>query len=43
VSLAAHTDPNAAEPTAVIADARATARQLDVPTPRLDRAVLADR
>ncbi|MBF4588224.1 ketopantoate reductase family protein [Curtobacterium sp. VKM Ac-2887] len=43
VSLAAHADPNAAEPTAVIADALATARQLDFPTPRLNRAVQADR
>lgn len=43
VSLATHTDPNAAEPTAVIADARATARQLGVPMPRLDRAVQTAR
>jgi 2-dehydropantoate 2-reductase len=43
VSLAAHTDPNAAEPTAVLADAIATARQLEIATPRLARATQVDR
>jgi 2-dehydropantoate 2-reductase len=38
VSLAAHTDPDAAEHRAVLDDALRTARQLDVPTPRLARA-----
>ncbi|MFC0643820.1 ketopantoate reductase family protein [Cellulomonas phragmiteti] len=34
-SLAAHTDPHAAEARAVLADTRAVARRLGVPTPRL--------
>jgi len=37
VSLAAHTDPDAAEHRAVLEDARSTARQLGIPTPRLAR------
>jgi 2-dehydropantoate 2-reductase len=36
VSLAAHTDPNAAEPQAVLRDAQQEARRFGVPTPRLD-------
>ena len=39
VSLAAHTDPNAAEPRAVLDDAVGTARRLGIATPRLERAV----
>ncbi|RIJ52733.1 ketopantoate reductase [Clavibacter lycopersici] len=38
VSLAAHTDPDAAEHRAVLDDALGTARQLGIPTPRLSRA-----
>jgi 2-dehydropantoate 2-reductase len=38
-SLAAHTDPDAAEPRAVLADALATARRLGIATPRLTRSV----
>lgn len=37
-SLAAHTDPTAAEPRAVLRDAFHEARRLGVPTPRLDKA-----
>lgn len=36
-SLAAHTDPQASEPQAVLADTLSEARRLGVPTPRLDR------
>lgn len=39
VSLAAHTDPDAAEPRAVLRDALLEARRLGVPTPRLDAAL----
>lgn len=39
VSLAAHTDPNAAEPQAVLRDALQEARRLGVPTPRLEAAL----
>ncbi|MEA9983977.1 MULTISPECIES: ketopantoate reductase family protein [Subtercola] len=35
-SLAAHTDPHAPEPLAVLADTRREARRLNIPTPRLD-------
>jgi len=38
-SLAAHTDPNAAEPRAVLRDALQEARRLGVPTPRLEAAL----
>ena len=38
-SLAAHTDPNAAEPRAVLEDALRTAREFDIATPRLDQSV----
>ncbi|MFT2693615.1 ketopantoate reductase family protein [Clavibacter zhangzhiyongii] len=38
VSLAAHTDPDAAEHRAVLDDARSAARQLGIATPRLARA-----
>lgn len=38
-SLAAHTDPNAAEPRAVLQDALSTSRQLNIATPRLESAV----
>lgn len=37
VSLAAHTDPDAAEPRAVLDDTRREARRLGVPVPRLER------
>ncbi|MBT1610947.1 ketopantoate reductase family protein [Curtobacterium poinsettiae] len=37
-SLAAHDDPTAAEPLAVLEDVRRTAAALGIPTPRLDRA-----
>lgn len=37
-SLAAHDDPTAAEPLAVLEDVRRTAATLGIPTPRLDRA-----
>lgn len=36
-SLAAHTEPYAAEPQAVIADTLREARRLNIPTPRLER------
>ena len=36
VSLAAHTDPNAAEPRAVLEDTLREARRLGIPAPRLD-------
>ena len=36
-SLAGHTDPHAAEPTAVIADTLREARRLGIPAPRLER------
>ena len=36
-SLAAHTDPFAAEAVALLEDTRREARRLDIPTPRLDR------
>lgn len=36
-SLAAHTDPHAAEPRAVLDDTLREARRLGIPTPRLDR------
>lgn len=36
-SLAAHDDPTAAEPLAVLADVRRTAETLGIPTPRLDQ------
>lgn len=36
-SLAAHTDPRAPEPTAVLADTLREALRLGIPTPRLDR------
>lgn len=39
VSLRAHTDPRSGEALAVLTDALATARQLGVPTPRLERTV----
>lgn len=39
VSLAAHTDPNAVEPQAVLRDALQEARRLGVPTPRLEAAL----
>jgi 2-dehydropantoate 2-reductase len=39
VSLAGHTDPNAAEPRAVLTDALDTARRLGIPVPRLERAI----
>ncbi|WP_258370094.1 MULTISPECIES: ketopantoate reductase family protein [unclassified Curtobacterium] len=38
-SLAAHTDPHAAEPRAVLEDMLATARALGIATPRLERSV----
>jgi len=38
-SLAAHDDPSAAEPLAVLEDVRRTAGALGIPTPRLDRTV----
>lgn len=38
-SLVAHTDPNAPEPRAVLADALATARRFDIETPRVELAV----
>jgi 2-dehydropantoate 2-reductase len=37
--LAAHTDPNAVEPRAVLADTLGTARRLHIATPRLERSV----
>ncbi|WEK61012.1 MAG: 2-dehydropantoate 2-reductase N-terminal domain-containing protein [Candidatus Microbacterium colombiense] len=40
-SLAAHTDPDADEPRAVLHDATREARRLGVPTPRLDAALAA--
>lgn len=42
-SLAAHTDPDAAEPQAVLRDALREARRLGIPTPRLDAAVAGSR
>lgn len=36
-SLAAHTDPHATEPRAVLADTLRQARRLNIPTPRLER------
>jgi 2-dehydropantoate 2-reductase len=38
-SLAAHTDPNAAEPRAVLDDTLRTARELGIAVPRLERAL----
>ncbi|WP_231851457.1 ketopantoate reductase family protein [Microlunatus phosphovorus] len=38
-SLAAHTDPNVAEPRAVLDDALRTSRQLNIATPRLEQSV----
>jgi len=38
-SLAAHTDPNAAEPQAILRDVLHEVRRLGVPTPRLDAAL----
>lgn len=38
-SLASHTDPNAAEPLAVLEDVLTTADQFNIATPRLERAV----
>lgn len=38
-SLAAHTDPNVAEPRAVLDDALRTSRQLNTATPRLEQSV----
>ena len=38
-SLAAHADPNAAEPLAVLDDALRTSRQLSIATPRLEQSV----
>jgi 2-dehydropantoate 2-reductase len=42
-SLAAHTDPDAAEPRAVLRDALQEARRLGVPTPRLEAALAQPR
>jgi 2-dehydropantoate 2-reductase len=42
-SLAAHTDPDASEPRAVLRDALQEARRLGVPTPRLDAALAHTR
>lgn len=42
-SLSAHTDPDAAEPQAVLRDALQEARRLGVPTPRLDAALAQPR
>jgi 2-dehydropantoate 2-reductase len=42
-SLAAHTDPDAAEPQAVLRDALHDARRLGIPTPRLDAALAHSR
>lgn len=36
-SLAAHTDPRATEPQAVLDDTLREARRLNIPTPRLER------
>ncbi|MDQ0644088.1 ketopantoate reductase family protein [Microbacterium murale] len=42
VSLAAHTDPDAPEPRAVIRDALLETRRLGIPTPRLDAALSSE-
>lgn len=40
-SLAAHTDPRATEPLAVLEDTRREARRFNIPTPRLDESISA--